>query len=182
MSLAKKSDFVGRAALEKAKAEGPKRKLITLTVDAPVQIYGGESIVHAGKVVGVASSAGWGHTVGKAIAFGYVPTEAAGHADYEIEAYTTRWPAKRIDGAAVDPETDLALPPDLVARLRRWIRDYEIMCEPNTPVDAGAILFFDEEGLVLAAAVKAGLGAGRRVFVAPEAQYHLGEGPKWVEF
>ncbi len=87
-----------------------------------------------------------------------------------------------IDGAAVDPETDLALPPDLVARLRRWIRDYEIMCEPNTPVDAGAILFFDEEGLVLAAAVKAGLGAGRRVFVAPEAQYHLGEGPKWVEF
>ncbi len=104
VALGKKSDFVGRAALEKAKAEGPKRRLITLTVDAPVQIYGGESIVHAGKVVGVASSAGWGHTVGKAIAFGYVPAEAAGHADYEIEAFTKRWPAKRIDGAAVDPK------------------------------------------------------------------------------
>jgi 4-methylaminobutanoate oxidase (formaldehyde-forming) len=104
VALAKKSDFVGRAALEKAKAEGPKRKLITLTVDAPVQLYGGESIVLAGKVVGVTSSAGWGHTIGKAVAFGYVPAEAAGQADYEIEAFTKRWPAKRIEGSAVDPK------------------------------------------------------------------------------
>jgi hypothetical protein len=104
VALAKKSDFVGRAALEKAKTEGPKRKLITLTVDAPVQLYGGESIVLAGKVVGVTSSAGWGHTIGKAVAFGYVPAEAAGQADYEIEAFTKRWPAKRIEGSAVDPK------------------------------------------------------------------------------
>ncbi|MCX7287545.1 MAG: hypothetical protein NTW20_08280, partial [Rhodobacterales bacterium] len=66
VSLKKKSDFIGRAALEKAKAAGPKRKLITLLVDAPVQVYGGEAIRRAGKVLGVTSSAGWGHTVGKA--------------------------------------------------------------------------------------------------------------------
>ena len=104
VALGKKSDFIGRAALEKAKAEGPKRKLIVLTVDAPVQIYGGESIVLDGKVVGVTSSAGWGHTVGKAIAFGYVPAASAAAADFEIEAFTKRWPAKRIDGCAVDPK------------------------------------------------------------------------------
>ncbi len=104
VSLGKKTDFIGRAALEKARAAGPKRKLITLLVDAPVQLYGGEAIHRSGKVLGVTSSAGWGHTIGKAIAFGYVAAEDAGHGDYEIEAFTTRHAARRIDGAAVDPQ------------------------------------------------------------------------------
>lgn len=103
VSLKKKSDFIGRAALEKAKAAGPRRKLITLLVDAPVQLYGGEAIRRDGKVLGVTSSAGWGHTIGKAVAFGYVAAEEAGHADYEIEAFTRRHAATRIAGAAVDP-------------------------------------------------------------------------------
>jgi 4-methylaminobutanoate oxidase (formaldehyde-forming) len=103
VSLRKKSDFIGRSALEAAKAAGPKRKLITLLVDAPVQLYGGEAIRRNGKVLGVTSSAGWGHTIGKAVAFGYVAAEEAGHADYEIEAFTRRHAAQRLDGAAVDP-------------------------------------------------------------------------------
>ena len=104
VSLKKKSDFIGRAALEKARAAGPSRKLITLMVDADVQLYGGEAIRRDGKVLGVTSSAGWGHTIGKAVAFGYVPADEAGHADYEIEAFTRRHAATRIDGAAVDPQ------------------------------------------------------------------------------
>ena len=100
----RRADFIGRAALEKAKADGPKRKLITLLVDAAVQLYGGEAIRRDGKVLGVTSSAGWGHTIGKAVAFGYVAAEEAGHADYEIEAFTQRHAATRIAGAAVDPE------------------------------------------------------------------------------
>ncbi len=104
VSLKKKSDFIGRAALEKAKAAGPRRRLITLTVDADVQLYGGEAIRRDGKVLGVTSSAGWGHTIGKAIALGYVPAEEAGHDDYEVEAFTRRHAARRIAGAAVDPE------------------------------------------------------------------------------
>jgi sarcosine dehydrogenase len=103
VSLKKQSDFIGRAALEKAKAAGPRRKLVTLLVDADVQLYGGEAIRRDGRVLGVTSSAGWGHTIGKAIALGYVPAEDAGHADYEIEAFTRRHAACRIAGAAVDP-------------------------------------------------------------------------------
>ncbi len=103
VSLKKQSDFIGRAALEKAKAAGPRRKLVTLLVDADVQLYGGEAIRRDGRVLGVTSSAGWGHTIGKAVALGYVPAEDAGHADYEIEAFTRRHAARRIDGAAVDP-------------------------------------------------------------------------------
>jgi len=104
VSLKKKSDFIGRTALEKARTAGPKRRLITLLVDAPVQLYGGEAIRRDGKVLGVTSSAGWGHTIGKAVAFGYVAAEEAGHADYEIEAFTQHYAATRIAGAAVDPE------------------------------------------------------------------------------
>ena len=104
VSLKKKDDFIGRAALEEAKAAGPKRRLITLLVDAPVQLYGGEAIRRDGKVLGVTSSAGWGHTIGKAVAFGYVAADEASHADYEIEAFTRHHPATRIAGAAVDPE------------------------------------------------------------------------------
>jgi 4-methylaminobutanoate oxidase (formaldehyde-forming) len=103
VSLKKKSDFIGRAALEKAKAAGPRRRLVTLLVDADVQLYGGEAIRRDGKVLGVTSSAGWGHTIGKAIALGYVPADEAGHDDYEVEAFTRRHTAQRIAGAAVDP-------------------------------------------------------------------------------
>jgi glycine cleavage system aminomethyltransferase T/glycine/D-amino acid oxidase-like deaminating enzyme len=104
VALGKKADFIGRAALEKAKVSGPQRRLITLLVDAPVQLYGGEAIRREGKVLGVTSSAGWGHTIGKAIAFGYVATEESGHAEYEIEAFTRRHTARRITAAAIDPQ------------------------------------------------------------------------------
>ena len=104
VSLKKRRTSSAARALEKAKAAGPARKLITLLVDADVQLYGGEAIRRDGKVLGVTSTAGWGHTIGKAIAFGYVPAEEAGHADYEIEAFTRRHAATRIDGAAVDPQ------------------------------------------------------------------------------
>jgi len=104
VSLKKKSDFIGRAALERAMAAGPRRRLITLLVDADVQLYGGEAIRRDGKVLGVTSSAGWGHTIGKAIALSYVPADEAGHDDYEVEAFTRRHAARRIAGAAVDPE------------------------------------------------------------------------------
>jgi sarcosine dehydrogenase len=104
VSLKKKVDFIGRAALEKAKAAGPAHRLITLTVDAPVQLYGGEAIRRGNRVLGVTSSAGWGHTIGKGIAFGYVPADEAAYDEYEIEAFTRRHAAHRIAGAAVDPE------------------------------------------------------------------------------
>lgn len=104
VALGKKSDFIGRAALEKAKAEGVKRKLIVLTVDSPVQLYGGETILRGGKTLGTASSGGWGHTIGKGILFGYVPADEAQHRDWEIESFTKRHAAVRIDGAAVDPK------------------------------------------------------------------------------
>ena len=73
-------------------------------IDFTGTLSGGDVTIRGGKVLGVTSSAGWGHTVGKAVAFGYVPAEEAGHADYEIESFTRNHAATRIAGADVDPE------------------------------------------------------------------------------
>ena len=57
-----------------------------------------------GRVLGVTSSGGYGHTIGKSIVYGYVPTEDAKAERYEIEAFTRRIPATRIDKAPYDPD------------------------------------------------------------------------------
>jgi sarcosine dehydrogenase len=52
----------------------------------------------------VTSSAGYGHTIGSHIAYGYVPAEAARATEYEVEAFCHRLPARRFEKAPYDPE------------------------------------------------------------------------------
>ncbi len=99
-----KGEFIGRDALRRAKEAGPKRKLCIFILEKAVSVYGGEAISRNGKVLGVTSSGGYGHTVGKSIVYGYVPADEAGHADYEIEAFCERVPAKRSPKAPYDPD------------------------------------------------------------------------------
>jgi 4-methylaminobutanoate oxidase (formaldehyde-forming) len=99
-----KGPFIGRDALARVKQEGPRRKLCCFLLERPASVYGGEAILRGGKVLGVTTSGGFGHTIGKSIAYGYVPTEEAGHACYEIEAFCASVPAKRVDKAPYDPE------------------------------------------------------------------------------
>ncbi|MBL8672347.1 MAG: FAD-dependent oxidoreductase, partial [Alphaproteobacteria bacterium] len=99
-----KGEFIGRAALARAKAEPPARKLCLFLVDGGTALHGSEAILCDGKVVGVTASAAYGHTVGKWIATGYVPADAAKSADFEIEAFARRLKATRIDKALYDPE------------------------------------------------------------------------------
>jgi 4-methylaminobutanoate oxidase (formaldehyde-forming) len=82
-----KGDFIGRDALAKIRAEGVTRKLCSFTVEGFAPLLGGEAILHDGKVVGSTSSAGFGHTLGKTIAFGYLPAEIAGETRFVIEAF-----------------------------------------------------------------------------------------------
>ena len=99
-----KGDFVGRAALERQKREGVKQRLCTFLVESPVALYGGEAILRAGRVVGVTSSGGYGHSIGKSVAFGYLSTEDIGSDDYEIESFGMRVAARRSAKAPYDPE------------------------------------------------------------------------------
>jgi glycine cleavage system aminomethyltransferase T/glycine/D-amino acid oxidase-like deaminating enzyme len=66
-------DFLGRAAVEKAKAEGPRRKLVGFSVDSPdAMLWGGELVLRDGAVAGQVTSAAWGETTGACAGLAYV--------------------------------------------------------------------------------------------------------------
>ena len=90
-----KGDFIGRDALAKIKAAGVARKLCSFTVDGFAPFHGGEAILHGGKVVGSTSSTGYGYTLGKTVAFGYLPVEIASETAFEIEAFGKPYEATR---------------------------------------------------------------------------------------
>ena len=102
----KKADFVGRAAALAEQASGGERRLITLDVEArDADAIGDEPIYHAGKVVGWVTSGGYGHTVGKSLALGYVDKAVAeSTTGFEVELIGERRPATRLAAAAFDPD------------------------------------------------------------------------------
>ena len=85
-----KGDFIGREALAKIKADGVSRKLCSFTIDGFAPLHGGEAIFHGGKVVGSTTSVGYGHTMAKTIAFGYLSAELAAEKFFEVEAFGKR--------------------------------------------------------------------------------------------
>ncbi len=101
-----RGDFVGRAAVEAARAEGggPLRLCLFDVEAETADAIGDEPIWHDGKVVGWVTSGGYGHSVGRSLALGYVPRGAAEATDgFAIEIIGARRPAKRLGGAAFDP-------------------------------------------------------------------------------
>ena len=90
-----KGDFIGREALAEAKAAGPQRKLVTLTVDGFAPFLGGETVLLDDEPVGSLTSAGYGHHLGRTIGFGYLPVELAGREGFAIEAFGTAYDAVR---------------------------------------------------------------------------------------
>ena len=99
-----KGDFLGREALAKVKAEGVRRKLVSFTVEGFAPFHGGETILKDGAVVGSVTSAGFGHTLQKTIAFGYLPAAIAGETDFEISAFGRTYAAKRGPRTLYDPK------------------------------------------------------------------------------
>jgi len=103
-----KDDFIGKSALARIKAQGPRWTLCTFTIDAgtPLMLQGSAPILHNGRVVSVATSAGYGHTVGKNICYGYLPAKMVDVLEgYEIESYKERYSAKREPRRALyDPQ------------------------------------------------------------------------------
>lgn len=105
-------DFLGKAALEKQKAEGLKKRLVLFTVEEgdPLVLHE-EPITRDGRLCGAVTSGNRGFTLGKPLALGYVHRED-GPADrdyvlsssYEIEIAGERFPAKAHLQALVDPK------------------------------------------------------------------------------
>ena len=73
-----KPGFIGRDAALAERAAGPKRRFVTLIVEAgDADVVGYESLMHDGQAVGYITSGGFGHRIGKSIALGYVPAALA---------------------------------------------------------------------------------------------------------
>ncbi len=111
VKLKKNIDFKGRAAIEAQVSGGVKKRLACFTVDDPaVVLLGRETIYRDGKRVGWLTSAGYGHTLGKPIGYGYVRNGAgvdeayltAGR--YELEVAAERVPCQLHTEALYDPE------------------------------------------------------------------------------
>jgi sarcosine dehydrogenase len=104
--LRSKGDFIGRAVLERQKAEGPERHLCTFVSDGNLPVFGGEPIWSDGRVVSLATSAGYGWTTGKTIFMGYLPADMTGTDGFEVEAFGERSPLRRVVGALYDPQNE----------------------------------------------------------------------------
>jgi glycine cleavage system aminomethyltransferase T/glycine/D-amino acid oxidase-like deaminating enzyme len=65
--------FLGREAVEKARADGPRRRLVSLVLPDPdVMIWGGELVLRNGIAVGQVTSGAWGETVGGCVGLAYL--------------------------------------------------------------------------------------------------------------
>jgi 4-methylaminobutanoate oxidase (formaldehyde-forming) len=102
--------FLGREALQQQKKTGLKRRLVIFVLQDPEpMLWGSEPIYLDGTVVGYTTSGAYGHSVGGAIALGYVRHEGGGHADsitngrYEISIAGHRYPATAHLRAPFDP-------------------------------------------------------------------------------
>jgi 4-methylaminobutanoate oxidase (formaldehyde-forming) len=105
----KPGGFYGRAALARARAAGaPARRLVSIVLDDhhPV-LWGGERCLHDGAVVGYTTSGAYGHTLGAAVALGYVRlagAEALPADGWEVDVAGRRVGAHVSLRAPFDPE------------------------------------------------------------------------------
>jgi len=102
----KKSEFLGRAALERIKAEGVRRKLCCLTFkDSEVAVMGKEPILDKERTLGYVTSANYGYTVKRSIIYGYLPIEYAQEGTaVEVYFFGNRYPATVMREPLYDPE------------------------------------------------------------------------------
>jgi heterotetrameric sarcosine oxidase gamma subunit len=107
----KATSFIGRDALLAQKGAPLTKRLITFVLDDPMAFpLGDEPIWSDGRIVGSTTSAAFGHSLGRAVAMGYVRRAEGVGADYlrdarfEIEIGADRAAAGATLRAPYDPE------------------------------------------------------------------------------
>jgi 4-methylaminobutanoate oxidase (formaldehyde-forming) len=89
-------DFIGKEALLRAKEAGIRRRLRALLLEDERAIaFGGEPVRAEGAPLGRVTSGGYGYTLGRSIAYAYVPSELAIGTRVEVEIFG-RWVAATI--------------------------------------------------------------------------------------
>ncbi|MEL6517196.1 MAG: FAD-dependent oxidoreductase [Pseudomonadota bacterium] len=107
-----KGDFIGREAVLRKKEAGLARRMLQFRVSSPDHmLFHNEPLVKNGQIVGLVTSANYGHALGGAIGMGYVPTTGETPADtlaatYEIEIAGERVPAQASLKPLYDPKSE----------------------------------------------------------------------------
>ena len=101
-----KGEFQGREALARRLERGPTGKLACMTLDDPAAVVLGKEPLRSGeRVVGYATSAGYGYSVGRCIVYGYLPVElAVPGTPVEVEYFDERLPATVAEDPLWDPK------------------------------------------------------------------------------
>lgn len=101
-----KGEFTGRSALLEAREQGVSRRLCCLTLDDPATVVvGKEPIMDGAAVVGYVTSANFGYTVQRSIAYGYLPTSLSTEGTrLEIQYFGRRHAATVVKEPLYDPE------------------------------------------------------------------------------
>jgi glycine cleavage system aminomethyltransferase T/glycine/D-amino acid oxidase-like deaminating enzyme len=100
-------DFTGKAALEVIRdAGGPAQRLSCLTLDDDrAVVMGKEPLWHDGRVVSYVTSAAYGYSIGRGIAYGYLPSELAIEGTpIEVEYFGERLAATVTNDPLWDPK------------------------------------------------------------------------------
>ena len=99
-------DFKGKAALLKIREAGISRKLCCLTLEEGM-LLGKEPILKDGRAVGYVTSSNFAYSIGKQIAYGYLPMEHAGKGTLvEVEYFGKRLRATVTDDPLYDPKME----------------------------------------------------------------------------
>jgi 4-methylaminobutanoate oxidase (formaldehyde-forming) len=107
--LDKAVPFIGREALVSRRGQPLAKRLLTFVLEDPAALpWGDEPILRDGLVVGAVTSAAFGHTLGRAVAMGYV-REAAGVDERYVETGVF---AVDVGGERVPARAGLAAPYD----------------------------------------------------------------------
>ena len=100
-----KGDFIGREALLRIRRGGVARRLSCMTLNDPeAVVMGKEPILDGDRVLGYVTSANYGYSVGKSIAYGYLPSDyAAEGTEVEVEYFGRRLRARVVNEPLFDP-------------------------------------------------------------------------------
>jgi heterotetrameric sarcosine oxidase gamma subunit len=111
--------FLGREAVEKAKAEGPRRKLVSFVLESgEPMLWGGELLLRDDLPTGQVSSAAWGETLGACTGLAYVWSRSGGPVDrdwvlrggFEVDVNGVRHPVAVSLRPPYDPDGEKSRP------------------------------------------------------------------------
>ena len=102
----KDAEFIGKTAAIQQRADGPTKKLVTLTIDTKdIDCHHDEAVFHRGDCVGYVTSGGFAHHVQKSVAMAYVPIElAVDQTAFEVEILGEMYAATLQAAPLYDPQ------------------------------------------------------------------------------